>query len=269
MGKKIKMKRVVIISDTHCGHDFGITPPEWWLGADSENADTRKIATFQRELWKFYSSEIAKLKPIHTLFLNGDAVDGKGDRSGGVEQYTTDRIDQARMAARVIDEAGAEKVRVLYGTRYHTGKEEDFEALLPDMVGCRDVVVEGHGFYDINGLVFDVKHKIGSSSIPHGRGTPLMRAWLWNRLWNLHYGRQELAHIIIRSHVHYFTFVGGATWLGVTTPALSYNTSFGVRECEGTVDVGFIVIDVYENGRYEWQPVLAEWDGLKARTDTL
>ena len=170
------------------------------------------------------------------------------------------------MAARVIDEVKAPKVRLLYGTRYHTGKEDDFEGFIPDMINCGDVDVEGHGFYTINGVKFDVKHKINSSSIPHGRMTALARAQLWNRIWHSEHERQPLSDVLVRSHVHYHNHCGGPGWLAMTCPALSYNTSFGIRECEGVVDVGMIVFDVYEDGRYDWWPILAKFDALKVQS---
>lgn len=266
------MKRVVVISDTHCGHEYGLTPPEWWYGIDSGDALVRKTATFQRKLWGFYSDSMKALikdKAIDVLIVNGDSVDGKGEKSGGTEQFTTDRIEQCRMAAKVIDEAKAAKVRLLYGTRYHTGKDEDFESIIPEMVACTDVSIEGHGFYTVNGVNLDVKHKINSSGVPHGRMTALARAKLWNTIWHSEHARQPKADIIIRSHVHYHNLCGGPGWLAMTCPALTYNTTYGVRECEGIVDVGFLVFDIDDEGGYDWFPVFAEFDELKVQSVAL
>jgi hypothetical protein len=254
-------KRVVTISDLHCGHEFGLTPP-WHSGHNA------KAVKFQQALWKFYTEAIDALKPIDILIVDGDAIDGKGERSGGVEQITTDRLEQCRMAAQAINYAQAPIVRLLYGTRYHVGREEDFEQVLVDKC-IGDVTIQGHFFGDINGCVMDVKHKVGSSGIPHGRHTALARARMWNVMWNSEHERQPKANIIQRGHVHYASFAGGPNWLAMSLPALSYGTSYGIRECEGLVNIGVTKVDIYPKGGYTWNYTLAQFPEMKAMVETL
>jgi hypothetical protein len=259
-------KRVVIFSDSHCGHEFGLTPPAWQY-KDDGHPRIAKAAKFQRALWGFGTEGLDALKPIDILIGNGDAIDGKGEKSGGVEQITTDRLEQCEMAAEFINYAEAKQVRLLYGTRYHVGKDEDFEQVLVNLVRG-DVSVQGHGFFNINGCVLDIKHKVGSSSIPHGRATAISRARLWNVLW-AEKKRQPKADIILRSHVHYAGGAFGGDWLGAILPAMSYGTSFGIRECEGEVDVGLIKIDIFPDGRYTWNYILADFPEMKAPVEYL
>ena len=537
-----RRKRVVTISDLHCGHEFGLTPPAWQYKNDG-HPRIAKAAKFQRALWSFATEALDDLKPIDVLICNGDAIDGKGDKSGGIEQITTDRLEQCEMAAEFINYAEAKQVRLLYGcltaghkiltsdlkwvpveslsvgdellafdehtdkrgvrryqratveantpfeddvydlilsdgsrltangehpflmrrgarryewvtvehlfkvahpstpgfgtnglsaympmpfprtlpvwdedqsyeagylagffdgegcinqpvkrrgrgerffdehgfkisatqkpnvalqfaenclskcgfkhstrgytnreeknlailggigeqlrflgkvrpwrllkkfaigklmslrangeksnlclvdvrragkqtvyglqtssrtyfsngflshnTRYHVGKDEDFEQVLAERVNGS---IQGHGFFDVNGCIFDVKHKVGSSSIPHGRMTALARARLWNTVWSQEHERQPKANIIQRSHVHYFNYAGGRDWLAMTVPALSYGTSYGIRECEGIVDIGMIVVDIDKAGGWRWNPLLAEFNLMKAPVEFL
>jgi len=270
MGIIKKPKRMVVISDLHCGHKFGLTPPGWWSREDAVNSKiVSRAGEFQRALWEFYSKAVEKYKPVDLLIINGDAIDGKGERSGSVELITTDRHEQVRMAKVAIELFGASKVRIIYGTRYHTGTSEDFESVLADSIDCEDVEVQGHGFFEINGCVIDIKHKVSSSTIPHGRMTALARARLWNVVWNSEHEKQPKANLIIRSHVHYHNFCGSDSWMGLTTPALCYNSSYGVRECEGLVDVGFVVFNFDKDGEYDWNTVNAEFDALKVRSESL
>ena len=266
--KTEKSKRMVIISDLHCGHEFALTPPDWWARDDSNAESVSKAGAFQRELWQFYSGTIKSLQPIDILVVNGDCIEGKGESSGGIELITPDRHEQARMAYEAIKLTEAKKVRILYGTRRHTGKEEDFESVLVDKIGG-DVEIHGHDFFNINGCVFDIKHKVTSSTVPHGRMTSMARARLWNVIWNSEHARQPKADVIIRSHVHYHQFGGGPSWLSLTTPALCYNSSFGIRECEGLVDVGLICFDVDSKGGYVWQPILAKFASMQVRATSL
>jgi hypothetical protein len=200
---------------------------------------------------------------------NGDCIEGKGLDSGGMELLTADRHEQVKMAKEAIDLTEAKKVRILYGTRRHTGKEEDFESVLANIVKCSDVEVHGHGFFNINGCGIDVKHKVTSSTIPHGRLTAIARARMWNVIWFSEHERQPKADIIIRSHVHYHNFCGSDSWLAMTTPALCYNSSFGIRECEGLVDVGLICFDFDENGRFTWKTIMANFKDMKVAAESI
>lgn len=264
MGEK---KRLVVISDTHCGHKFGLTPPGWWSSEQTKDDRLAKHKKFQREHWNFYASAIEQLKPIDVFVLNGDAIEGKAERTGGIELITSDRHEQVRMAAKAINIAEAKSVRIAYGTGYHTGKDEDFESLLNELVECTDVKVSGHLFIDVNGCGFDIKHKVGRSSIPHGRLTPLIRAAMWNDIWHAR-GRQPKSKIIVRSHVHYYESWHNSQWEGVITPALQYNTIYGIRECEGTVDIGFIYFDIDADGNCGGhEVVLADFDELRTAAE--
>lgn len=263
-----KRKRVAVLADLHSGHEFGLCPPAWWAQTARPGSRRAKAGRFQRQLWSFYTRALDALKPIDVLVVNGDAIEGKGERSGGVELITSDRLEQVRMAAEAINYAEAETVRITYGTRYHSGKDEDFEEALKVAVKGK-AAIHGHDFLEINGRKLDIKHKVGSSTIPHGRMTALARARLWNVVWNSEHERQPLADVLIRSHVHYFGYCGGASWLGMTTPALTYNSAFGIRECEGVVDVGFIVFDIEPDGEYSWRPVLAGFDKLTVKAERL
>ena len=166
--------RLLVISDLHCGHRAGLTPPEWW---DNEG----KYAEIQKTVWKWYADTLSKIKPVDVLVINGDAIDGKGEKSGSTEVITADRKEQCEIATECINLVGAEKIYLTYGTGYHTGKEEDWEAVLSDMVSAKGI--HSHLWLEIGGVNFDFKHKVSSSIIPHGRHTGPSRDKLWNLLW--------------------------------------------------------------------------------------
>jgi len=119
-----KSIRLVIASDFHCGHYVGLTPPDWWYVFPENSERQKKIAQTQRELWAFWATNIDELQPIDRLIVNGDLVDGKGDRAGGSEQRSADRSEQAEMAAACINYVKAEKVLICYGTPYHAGSKK-------------------------------------------------------------------------------------------------------------------------------------------------
>ena len=235
-------KRIVVGSDMHCGHRVGLTPPEWQSATKG-----RKYYNIQRELWKEYTGILNRLKPIDIYMQNGDCIDGRGERSGGTELIQTERNKQVDMAAYCINHANAKKVVITRGTPYHTGTKEDWEDLLVDRINAKNVKIGDHEFYNVNGTIFDVKHNIGSSSIPHGQFTPIARDRLWNLIWS-EYEMQPKADILIRSHVHYYLRLGGVDWDGFITPALQgMGSKFGAKICSGLVHWGLIWFDVFDD----------------------
>jgi hypothetical protein len=243
------VRRVVIISDLHAGHHAGICPPSHWL-PESSPGRLGDFAQQQRALWNWYVGRLLELQPIDTLIVNGDAIDGKGSRSGGTELLTTDLKQQCNIAASVIRVAQADNIRIVAGTPYHSSPDgEDWEDVLADMVGG---TMMGRRFLEVDGVVFDIKHKVGSSSVPHGRHTAISKERVWNVLWHEREGAPK-ADVIIRSHVHYHEYSGNPTHLAMTTPALQgWGSKYGERQCSGIVDIGFVHFDV-EDGAYSWQ----------------
>jgi hypothetical protein len=252
------MKRGIVLSDLHCGHFVGLTPPEH-QGGDAK--------AHQRAYWRFYAEQVRKFAPYDFVFVNGDCIDGKGLRSGGVEQLTTNRQTQALWAAQALRLTQSAKTKYVFtfGTDYHTGADgEDFEKGVADTFNAK---IGAHEWVNVNGCVFDLKHHCGSSNVPHTRHTPVAREHLWNLLWS-ESGEQPHGDILLRSHVHHFNHCGGKEWLAMTTPALQgLGTRFGSRRCSGTVDYGFIVFEVDEKGDYRWHPVLLDMAQVKARVN--
>lgn len=238
-------KRVVVISDLHCGHRVGLTPPRFQL-----DYSRGKWGVISAQLWESFDSFIGKHSPVDILFVNGDCIEGTGYRSGGTELVETDRIKQCDMAVECIKSIGASEIVMTYGTPYHTGTSEDFEDLIAERVGAKKI--GGHEWVNVNGITFDIKHKIASTSVPYSKGTAISKARLQNYLWNEH-DEQPKSDIIIRSHIHEFFACLSTSWLGIVTPALQgQGSKFGSRQCEGHVDFGIVWFNVEDDGRYTW-----------------
>ncbi len=259
------MKKILILSDLHCGHAVGLTPPGWHIPESPERGHTaNKLSQIQKACWLFYESKIKQFGPFDVVFVNGDCIDGRGERSGGLELVEPNRQRQCDMAVVAIRKGMRTKntpVIMTYGTAYHTGQEEDWEAAIASNLNAK---IGSHEWVDVEGVMFDLKHHCGSSSIPHGRFTAQARERLWNQLWALR-GQNPQANAIIRSHVHYFNYCGGENFVSLTTPALQgWGTKYGARRCSGTVDFGFIVFEV-DKGQFSWREVLMKDPVLQAQ----
>lgn len=255
-------KRIVVLSDLHSGHGAGLTSPEWQWKPNEKTEKRRMLGEIQARMWDWYQEQAERLKPVHTLVVNGDAIDGKGLKSGGIEQLTIDRSEQVIIAGDCIDIWDAEKVFLTRGTKYHTGSEERWEDQLAELVEAE--YIGNHWWAEWEGVIFDFKHKTSRSVIPHGRWTGPARDKLWNAL--LHEkGIEPNANIIVRSHVHYHIYGGDSRRMFVTTPSLQGWSEYGELECSGDVDIGLIVFDVFDGGEYQWKAHLLEMEFMGPR----
>ena len=256
------------MSDSHCGHRAGLTPPPWWYPISSDNEYYSKWGTIQRTTWKWFDSEVKKLGPIDHLCFLGDAVEGKGKRSGGTELITSDMNVQCEMAEYVLERIGAKKIRMIRGTAYHTGEEDDLEDMIAKEAGAK---IGDHTWLDIKGLVFDLKHAVGSSTIPHGRATAIKKSHLWNVLWSCQ-KLQPGADILMRGHVHYHEFASGVIpgTLIMTLPAMQgFGSKYGARQCEGLVQVGFVSFNIKNKKDYSWRSHLLDLQTVSAQAEKL
>jgi hypothetical protein len=236
-------KRILVISDLHCGHVVGLTPPRWRNGL----GDTAR-EELQTRLWGFYISSLRRWKPFDIVLVNGDMTDGKGERSGGTELITTDRLKQAEMASECILTTGCRVVRAKPGTPYHVGMSEDFEAAVIDKLKTEgvDANIDDASLYEVNDRIINMKHFVSGSSIPHGRDTAILRDGTWNLQWMLEGETQ--ADLFIRSHVHYSRYIFDGNRHFIITPALQGLGSKGARKWSGVVHFGITVIDISKTG---------------------
>ena len=248
-----KSKRVVIVSDLHCGHVSGLTPPGHMSG-------DKRHHTFQDQAWKAYTKMLKELQPIDILVANGDLIDGKEHKTSG-ELLTNSITAQVRLATECLKEADAKKILVTRGTWFHV-TPDDAEDILRD--NDLKATVKDQIWLDVNGVCFHIRHFVHGSQLPHGRFTAVSRERLQNLLWS-EIGIAHKADVIIRSHVHYHVFCGTHEYLAMTTPSLQGWTKYGSRKMSSTVDWGMVHFDVNEKGEYSWEPHIVRLSTLKEK----
>lgn len=241
-------QRVMVISDTHAGSRVGLTPPGWMFrkGETFKLSEQRGyISEMQEEMWDWFTKTTSDVGPVDILIHVGDAIDGKAGKDKSTDLITASLIEQVEIAEEVIDVIDYRSAYMVYGTPYHTaGDGEDFESILARNIGA---VIDGRLWVEVNGITFDVRHHIGSSSTPSGRATSISKEWVWNTFWK-EKGMQPKSDIFLRGHIHYHTEVSGLDFKAMSCPSLQGpKTKFGERRCSGTVDFGFIVFDIPQN----------------------
>jgi len=246
-------KRMVVLSDLHCGHILGLTPPSWQF--QSDNIELGHIAEMQREGWNWYMNAIKRVgKNIDILVINGDLIDGRGDKSGSTELITSDRARQISIGVECVEQWDANQVFMTRGTPYHTGNHEQFEDLAAEKLGA---YIDNSLDIKVNGKLFNFRHKVAGSTVPHGKATAVIKESFWNLVQSA-YNEVPFADVVIRSHVHYMMINQDSMRYSITTPALQLNSRYGQQQCTGLTDFGFLVIDIYDNGHIIINPCVAK-----------
>ena len=264
------MKRVLVVGDLHCGSVVGLTPKAYRFRNKGIGRTKRdKYHKIQDQTDEEYLRLLDSIGPVDVALYLGDGIDGTGFRSGGTELITSDREEQSDMCVMCLDEIRKRakknyKIVGVYGTGYHTGDSEDWENVIADRAGFEKI--GSHEWAEVEGVVFDIKHHIGSSSIPHGRHTAISKDAYWNRLW-AEQESQPKADVILRGHVHYFSYCGNSEFLAMTIPALqAMGTKYGSRRCSGLVDWGLITFDVEDGKILDWKAHISRLSSQKAKT---
>ena len=236
---------LLLIGDNHAGHIHAPTPP----GEHRTDPNTPRGA-LQARVWdaaigcmvraREWVRAMTGTEPRRCLHL-GDAIDGKGERSGGTEQLEADRIKAAReIAAPLILATGCEEFAMVYGTGYHAGLTEDFEDEVVFALRAAGVkaCISSQLHINLGCVRVHAKHYIGGSSIPHGVHTASAREREVHLQWERDAGWPS-ARIALRGHKHRYHYEGTVETISCVLPALlPPHTKYGGRRCFSPVDFG-------------------------------
>lgn len=261
----------LLCADFHCGHLVGLTPPEYQHkytpGSITKRNKYYKIST---ALWGEFVSILNGLPELDFIGILGDLIEGKGKKSGGTELITSSMEEQSNMAIKIINKIRIKSCKkgakfiLTTGTDYHTSSEGDeWENVIAktakvDKIGA-------HEWIEINGLVIDIKHHIGASSVPHGRATAILRDALWNDLWAIE-KMQPMADLVVRAHVHYYISIETSRKRAMTLPALQgMGSRYGAKRCSGLIDWGVVLLEINDKNDYIIHPIIRPIISQKAR----
>ena len=265
-----KYRRVVVISDTHCGHRAGLCSPDYQYEIKKNPRsqtirDRNKFAVIQREIWSWYAKTMKDLQPIDTLFHLGDCIDGNSPKNSGIEEMEVDRLKQCDIAVDCINESKAKNIILIRGTDYHVGGSTEYENVVYDRItppGSKKIGNhEWVEFFD-GKIIFDLKHKVGNTTVPYSQGTSISKDRYMNLLW-AERDLQPKANIFIRGHIHKDFFAGDSDFLSLSMPSLQWTTNYGAKVCSSRVSVGLAVFDLCSDGTYSWCFKLAKLNSMK------
>jgi len=255
MNSKLKTdwKKVGIIADTHCGSCSGLTHPEYqWRFVKGGNKERNKFARIQQQIYSWTKDEMKKIGDFDVLIINGDVIEGDGDKNRGLELIDNDRLNQVAMAQRaILSLFPCKNIRVIEGTPYHDGKCEPYSKEFARQIQTEEWSRRDR--FKVNGLQFDVRHKVNSSALPHTAFSGIAKEQMLEKYEKDYYDIDKNANIVIRSHQHKWRYLEGMypNSCAFVTPGLKgLGEGYAERVGNGVIDIGFVV--VYVKNEFEW-----------------
>lgn len=246
--------RVLIMGDTHCGSVSGLTPPAREMTPE-QGTEQYELYELRRWLYSSWANALEPFRPFDVAIFNGDLIDGDQSRSSGWELLEVDRLQQAEMAKHLVRQVGASVNKFVMGTAYHTGPDEDYEALVANEFDER---IQKEVVLTVRGTTFHATHHVSGSSLAHTRQNALGRE-INDMLVRLAKRRidADWVHILVRSHCHYGGSISdhGMTAYRVPALQLANGHKWARRFASGTLDYGILVVDVYGEGRFQAYPI--------------
>jgi hypothetical protein len=271
--------RAVLLADMHVGGLYGV--------AGSPESKFAPDAGVRQKLFDAWSASTrGKWSKPDALIVNGDAVDGKGVKSGGVDQWEPDLMAQADHAAELLSMWGAKEVYIIRGSPYHVGAGHtglEVEEYLGRKIGA---MVHPYGkdqqsglqwFLTLNGTTMHVSHHVGISRVFAYRSTPIAREMMAmklndplrhlvdlaskpggrNQLWNddLKAAIECKTSIVVRAHSHYFWVCQTSHSMGIDLPCWQAMTPYmQLRNPIGMPpDIGFIGMEFNKGGEWTYE----------------
>jgi len=152
------------------------------------------------------------------------------------------------MAVECLKQIKTKKIEIVQGTGYHVNTQGiEAERLIAEEVGANFGI---HTFVDINGFVFNLKHRTSRSIIPHGRMTGPARSKLWEVIWKETKGFPT-SNLLVRGHVHYYQYYCSGMGAVMTLPCLkTLGDRYGASNYDDTIDYGFIHFEIDKDGNF-------------------
>lgn len=255
------MKTIVFISDMQVGHRVAVAPPHAKITGYQSETEI-ELTDQQKALYAAWSQVARKWGNSDILVLNGEPIEGQQRKNMGVEVWSTNILDQMDAAETLVKMFHPRYIYATRGSDYHvTIQGVPIEEEFGRRVGAKKV--DGTRapyelFLDVEGVTFNIAHHVGSTRVWMYRSTSITREMA---LMQLNASHKWPADVFIRSHVHYYWYVGSTSHLALITPCWKLQDWFMHKlSSAGTVpDIGAVRFKV-DNGKFDWDAMLFKFD---------
>ncbi len=244
----MSVNNLLVISDTHCGCQLGLCPPEFDFALLDEGGGYR-LSRMQEVLWSWWLEMQTEWVPRVTkgepfiLLHNGDVVDGVHHNS--TTQITHNIGDQAKIAVAALAPliARAERYYHVRGTEAHVGSSGVEENRIAKELGAVPNEIGQYARHDVwidlgvnKSRMIHALHHIGTTSSAANEATALHKEMVEEFVEACRWGDRR-PDGIVRSHRHThfetrFSTVDGAAPC-VITPGWQLKTPFVWRTARG------------------------------------
>ena len=190
----------LVISDTHCGSDCGLTPAQVKL--ERGRSISCKGDKYLEWMWDSFLDmqkrfhALRKNEP-YVLTINGDIIEGIHHRSDEVVAAKfSEHLEIAKEALGPLVK-GAQKVYVTIGTQCHT---QDFEKVFVKEMGIKQEARHIQSYY-VHGCLVEAIHHMPVTSRKHLEASALSII-MANRISNLVRAKHAIPRVFIRGHRH-------------------------------------------------------------------
>lgn len=198
---------LAIISDTHCGSNFALCPPEDKIQVSENKFDVpnplqETIIKMWFEYWDWIDT---KSGGDFSLVLNGDPVDGNYHQS--YARMTDEILYQKNMVVSLLEPIKYKKLYIVKGTSAHDGLSGTYSQgiamstklnVTPDSDGNK--APYGLRLRFPNKALVDIRHH-GRISMPANKPNLLYNEWVNNVVSRVLVG-YDPPHMVVRSHGH-------------------------------------------------------------------
>lgn len=250
------MKRGIVVSDLHCGSIYGLLPPNF----ETFDGVLKPLNAGQEYLWRCwddFSLRASKFDPDFAI-VNGDVMDGQQQKNKGSELSLISSQDQTSAAFETLKYLKARlrpdcKWYFTQGTPYHVGHWGEAEEAVAITLGGERYQSLGTGRYcrevlwlNVEGVVVEAAHHVSTSSGFY-RLTSIDREAQWSAISAKdHTKGVPKSDLLIRSHVHNFSYGEHASKQILTTPCWQLQTRFMRKNSVHRMhpDIGGIMLEV-------------------------
>ncbi len=279
------MRRLVLVlSDTHAGHRFGLMNPAVELPEEDHEGKvvwyTPRPSEYQEFLWEVYTDGIRFLQELAhgdeiVVVHNGDATQGMRFPQHWVSSRLADQVIIAVANLDVL--AGLPEVRIVRltkGTGSHVFEEGSSEILIAQQLQERhperDVECVYHGLLDVDGVTIDYAHHGPSPGLREWTRGNVARHYLRSEMYSQMLHGERPARVVMRSHMHTYTretlqeLSGDRVYTSdlIITPAFCGLGDHGHRATRSAYEIrhGFVVLEIVDGQLVEIHPLLTRVD---------
>ena len=202
----------------------------------------------QRRIFKKWCEMADECPRPDILLLNGDLIDGKNYKESGMGCWTTDVTLQAAALSELIGMIKPRQIIGTSGSPYHSDRNPNMDKVAVE--ACGGTFKGGYASVNIDGKRVYAQHKVSvSKSSWQYRSTPLGRALVLAALQESEFGHYD---IMLKSHAHYYAYVGFSSSLGMILPCWKAFDAFGDTNIEfANPALGYVRFD-FDGGDYSF-----------------